>query len=193
VSAALLRDDFLVLDSHYPVGIRIGDLSTLYLSQSLSWNVNTTNFASYIVPSTILPDPQNLIFTRLSSDPSHRGNLLLPIVVYRQQVTNAAFPRVSGNITQVTPLIERIPWVYYPGIFGETYIPPRVVVPDRLIAFGIEFDPLNSDLFQNSMFVRDQQPVILGASYQYFVVRLNDKREVAEIIPAGTVTIPSTP
>ena len=32
---------------------------------------------------------------------------------------------------------------------------------------------------------------MLGATYQYFVVRLNDQHEIAEIIPAGTVTIPT--
>jgi|GEM_PF-882484 len=192
VSAALLRDTSGVLDSHYPVGIRIGDLSTLYFLQSLNWNVNTTNFASYRIVAPAIPlDPKNLVFQRLSADPTCRGDLLLPIVVYRQQVTNAAFPRVSGNLTQVTPLIEKIPWQYYPGISGIAYIPPQVVIPDRLIAFGYEYNPNNGDQFQNSMFVRDQQPVILGASYQYFVVRLNDKREVAETIPAGTVTIPA--
>jgi hypothetical protein len=33
--------------------------------------------------------------------------------------------------------------------------------------------------------------VILGARYHYYVVRMNAQREVAEIIDAGTVDIPS--
>jgi hypothetical protein len=41
--------------------------------------------------------------------------------------------------------------------------------------------------------VRDQQPVLLGASYRYFVARFNDQREISEIIPAGTVTLPTSP
>ncbi len=194
VSATLLHDANLTLDPQYPVGVRIGDLSSIYNAspnQALSLNVNTTNFASYIPPAGVSRDPQSLVFKRRSGDPDHQGDPLLPIVVYRQQATNATFPRVSGNLTQVSPLIESIPWVFYPGIFGGAYIPPRVVVPDFLIAFGIEFDPSNADLFQNSIFVRDQQPVILGARYHYYVVRMSAQREVTEVIDAGTVDIPA--
>ncbi len=176
------------------MGIRIGDLSSIYNglgSQYLRFNVNTTDFASYALPFGLIIDPQALVFKRLSTtDPTHQGNPLLPIVVYRQQAANAAFPRVSGNVTQVTPLIESVPWEYSPAPFG-THLSPKVVVPDRLIAFGMEFDPLSGNILQNSMFVRDQQPVILGARYHYYVVRMNGQREVAEVIDAGTVDIPS--
>ena len=202
VSAVLLFDSTSAspgLDPRYPVGIRIGDLSSIYysrLQQQIGLNVNTTNLASYTLPSTSTPaspgvDPHALVFKRFSADPTHRGESLLPIVVYRQQVTNAAFPRVSGNLTQVTPLIERLPWAFLPPIFGELYIPPRTVIADRLIAFGAEFYAQNSDIFGYFMYVRDQQPVILGASYQYFVLRLDAKHEVSEIIPAGVVTVPT--
>lgn len=184
VAAVLLRDANYRLDPAYPVGIRIGDLSQIAYP---SPNVGTTNFACYIAVGRGLsispwgPDPHSLLFRRRSGDPSRRGDLVLPIVVYRQQVTNAAFPHVSGNLTQVSPLIERLPWTVN-ILFENT---PYVFLMDLLLAVGKESGvPF--------LYLRDQQPVILGARYQYFVVRLNDKRELAETIPAGVVDIPAS-
>jgi len=44
---------------------------------------------------------------------------------------------------------------------------------------------------QTKLYVRDLQPVMVGATYHYYVMRMNDKHEVAEIIDAGAVTIPA--
>jgi hypothetical protein len=179
------------VDPLYPVGIRIGNLKGL--PSFPNFTIGTTNLVSYQVPlitgTLVLPppptvNPDNLIFTRTSQDPTRNGQSLLPIVVYRQQVTNAAFPRVSGSLTQVTPLIETLPHSAVP-IPGASAV--DVTIYDRLIAAGYE---VVKDITGYFLYLRDQQPVILGASYQYFVVRLNEKREVSEIIPAGTVTLP---
>jgi hypothetical protein len=191
VAAVLLYDGNSVLDPNYPVGIRIGDLSPLGAPVPAD-NIGTTNFFSYsyqfsafLLNASPTGDPNSMIFQRLSNNPNRHGNSLLPIVVYRQQVANAAFPKVTGTITQVTPLIEHL-------AYGSTNSSPNttlVTVYDRLIAGGSEVSGGNTGEF---LYLRDQQPVILGASYQYFVVRMNAQREIAEIIPAGTVTIPSS-
>ena len=114
VAAVLMLNPNLQLDQRYPVAIRIGDFSSIFPSPQ---TVGTSNLISYVVPAVLaakfIPppaDPHTLVFRRKSQDPTHKGELLLPIVVYRQQVTNAAFPRVSGVLTQVTPLLERIPY-----------------------------------------------------------------------------------
>jgi hypothetical protein len=60
-----------------------------------------------------------------------------------------------------------------------------VTIYDRLIAGGGEGQYRGQFLY-----LRDQQPMLQGASYQYFVARFNDQHEIAEFIPAGTVTIP---
>jgi hypothetical protein len=73
---------------------------------------------------------------------------------------------------------------------SETNSVITVTIYDRLIAGGYEEEGDYSHLF---LYVRDQQPALLGASYQYFVVRLNSQREISETIPAGTVTIPISP
>ncbi len=193
VAAVLLRNPNLQLDQRYPVGIRIGNLRQIVPTPD---NIGTTNFLTYQISApagiAFIPppaDPHTLIFRRVSPNPARNGDLLLPIVVYRQQVTNAAFPRVSGSLTQVTPLIERLP---YSAVVNTnvTYPATLVTIYDRLIAGGFE---RLGDYDWEFLYLRDQQPVILGASYQYFVVRLNDQREISEIIPAGTVTIPANP
>jgi hypothetical protein len=168
-----------VADVRYPVGIRFAQITAPLFNS----NVGGTNLASYNVPPGYIVDPNAQVFQRLSNDPSRRGQRLLPIVVYRQQVTNTSFPHVSGNLTQVTPLLDRVPWSANGGTNGAT-------IADRLIAIR---DEIISDRDFYFLYLRDQQPVILGASYQYFVVRLNDQREVAEIIPAGIINIPTSP
>lgn len=167
-------------DGRYPVGIRIGDLTSYYYLLS---NVGTTNFAQFypFQYSRILqPDPNTAVFHRLSANPQTLGDPLLPVTVYRQQVTNANFPRVSGHVAQVTPLLDSLPW--------NINANDLVTIPDRLIAFGNE---TWSDLEYRFLYLRDQQPVILGARYHYYVVRFNAQHEVAEVLDAGQVDIPS--
>ena len=190
---AVVFTDYLghLADAHYPVGIRFALLGNpQFGNTSITANVGTTNLAVYniflgSVGASSLVDPNGLVFQRLSNDPTRRGEGLLPIVVYRQQVANTNFTHVSGNLTQVTPLLERVPWSSQ-GIVGANGV--TVTIADRLIAAN--YETINDHSFY-FLYLRDQQPVILGASYQYFVVRLNNKHEVAEIIPAGTVTIPT--
>ncbi len=188
--AAVLFQNYLggLADFRSPVGIRFGLVNSYYVNA----NVGVTNFASYnIYPGfaggAALIDPNNGVFERLSNDSSRRGAKLLPIVVYRQQVTNAMFPRVSGNLTQVTPLLERVPWSAQGNLLANGVV---VTIPDRLIA--ISYETINDHTY-NFMYLRDQQPVIRGARYRYFVVRLNEQREIAETIPAGAVDIPRNP
>jgi hypothetical protein len=168
-------------DLHYPVGIRIADMTDYYYPYL---NIGTTNFAEYLsysLGSAPQADPNASVFHRLSANPQSNGDPLLPIVVYRQQVTNANFARVSGNVTQVSPLLETLPWM----VNGTRL----VTIPDLLIAYGNE--TWNDSYSYNFLYLRDQQPVILGACYHYYVVRFNAQHEVAEVIDAGTVTIPS--
>ena len=80
-------------------------------------------------------------------------------------------------------MVERIPW--------RTPDPFTIVVPDRLLATRHEFDPgMPAGNGITYLYLRDQQPVLLGARYRYFVVRFKTNREVDYIIPAGEVEIP---
>ncbi|HEY3860680.1 MAG TPA: hypothetical protein VGO59_02225 [Verrucomicrobiae bacterium] len=186
--AAVLLETGNVLDATYPVGIRIGNVLPL-ADFEFSTTVGTTNFFDY-GGFAALPDPSQLIFRRRSSDSEKNGDYLLPIVVYRQQVTNALYPRVSGHLTQVTPLIEKIPSITFPKRF------PTRFIPDLLIGCGQEPPPPSNPslpaLNCTFIYLRDQQPVVLGAAYQYYVVRLNSQHEVSEVIDAGQVQVPTS-
>jgi len=134
---------------------------------------NGLNFRS---GNFVQSDPNAGVFRSLGT--KYPGQSLLPIVVYREQLTNSLFPRVSGDVVQVTPLIERIPW----SIDSDSV----VTIPDRLFAGFSEYHLPN---YYYYFYVRDLQPVQLGAAYRYFVVRFNGQREIQEIIPAGDVLI----
>ena len=169
-------------DRRYPVGIRIGQLPN---ALDAIENVGDTNYAYYYRHESVSSDPNSHIFKRQTPNPERSGELLLPIVVYRQQVTNALFPKVSGDVAQVSPLIERVPWSTF-NFLGDAF---KVFILDRLIATRFEFDRgLPNGAYY--MYLRDQQPVLLGARYRYFAVRFKANREVDYIIPAGEVEIP---
>ncbi len=179
VTAALLQDANYQLDPRYPVGIRIGQMNQDTDQIGITFNVRSPEFASYnVYQSSINPDPNTQVFHRKPG-----GESLLPIIVYRQQVTNALFPKVSGDLIQVSPLIERVPWALLSVIQDFR----TVVIPDRLFAIG--YDVTTENYFY-PLWLRDQQPVVRGAKYRYFVMRFNDQREIQEIISAGDVELP---
>jgi hypothetical protein len=181
-AARILTPNFAI-DKRWPVGIVIGTVNP-QMSSRLGSNAGTTNLLAYTVSFGQPQAPYFELLTRRSPDPSKKGEPLLPIVVYRQQVTNAAFPRVSGHLAQVSPLLEHIPTSIEFGDSGSL-----ITIRDRLIASG--YTPFGLDNYGNFIFLRDQQPVIRGARYRYLVVRLNNKAEVSEIIDAGVVDIPT--
>ena len=182
VFAVILRDPNHTLDTRYPVGIRIGSVGSDFVP-----NVGTTNFTYYPVTKISASDPTPFIFHRFSGNPEHSGQSLMPIVVYRQQVANSAFPKVSGSLVQVSPLIENLP------IYRTHFVSGNVIaIFDLLIACGIEYVNNYSDHYTlfYYLYIRDQQPAVIGASYHYFVMRMNEKHEISETIDAGVVTIP---
>ena len=189
VAAVVFYDsDGVAPNPRYPIGVRLGELGIPGSSGVTSHpndNAITDHTDEYLQYSAasigriflVQPDPNAGVFRSLST--AHPGQSLLPIVVYREQMTNSLFPRVSGDIVQVTPLIERIPWVMDANRL--------VTIPDRLFAGFTEY---HAPLYHYYFYVRDLQPVQLGAAYRYFVVRFNDQREIQEIVPAGDVELP---
>lgn len=179
LAAILLKDGNFQPDQRFPVGIRIGQMNRNQDEMSVYANAHSTNYASYDVRSlSVNPDPNTQVFHRTAS-----GEGLLPIVLYRQQVTNAIFQKVSGDVVQVSPLIERVPW----SLLNVSVDYRTVMIPDRL--FAISYENVD-DVGYYPLSLRDQQPVLSGARYRYSVVRFNAKREPAEVIPAGEVDIP---
>ena len=105
------------------------------------------------------------------------------------------FPRVSSDVIQVSPLLEKIayrlrPYPEFNGLQGEAM--------DLLIGRSGESEegkvpgePVREGaLSLHGLYFLDQQPVMSGARYRYFVMRFKQNRELDQIIPAGEVTIP---
>ncbi len=123
--------------------------------------------------------PQELMASYDQMDPNtllptnSLAESLFPVVLFRQQVTNASFPAVSGDVVQVSPMMESIAW----GTNGNHIV---ILDPYVLVHRGIYVNEGES-----GMFLRDTQPIISGSRYRYLLVRFNHVGEIAEVIPAA--------
>jgi hypothetical protein len=160
----------------YPVGVVIGGGQTTSLAYSLG--VTNTDY---------VPGQPPARFIGTTAD----GRPLLPAVLYRMQVTNALFPRVSGDLVQCSPLIETIAWrnPCLSGTFDGPCTESRLRDPlIRSLFYALSFDEFTYYSFR--IILLDTQPVISGARYRYSLVRFDSKREPDTIIPCGEVDIP---
>lgn len=104
---------------------------------------------------------------------------LLPMMVFRMQVPSAAFPDVSGDVVQVTPLIE--------SIAGQ-YNAPVLILRDP---FFVALPQLGNPAPQfGELYLKDTQPVQRGATYQHLIVLFNERYEPSEVIALDPVEVP---
>lgn len=116
-------------------------------------------------------DPKLYVFTNAL------GDSLLPVALYRYQVPNPIFPKVSGDLVQVSPLMERIASVTTNSPNGTItklydpfiYVTPPLTITDNI---GVYF-----------MVLKDTQPAVVGAAYKYVLVRFDAAGEITEVIP----------
>ena len=109
---------------------------------------------------------------------------IFPIALYRVQIANANFPGVSGDIVQVSPMMERI--AQY-----ETALTTKVTDPFIAILHRAD-SPLaaSASNFDHDIFLLDRQPVLKGATYKYLLVRFNPSKEIERVIVTNTVDVP---
>lgn len=117
---------------------------------------------------------------------SVEGNRLFPLVAYRFQEPNANYPApVSGDIVQVTPLMDKIAFALgnHPqmGLSEFIHDPFIDVLPTSFFDEDTEG--------RNALVLLDTQPVLIGARYRYLLVRFEEDGEVAEVIPTVTVDV----
>ncbi len=110
---------------------------------------------------------------RLNRDP------LFPCMLYRMQVANGLFPQVSGDLIQVSPLMEN---VAHRVDEQNTYLldPYILVLPEK--------DTDTPEI--GYIYLRDTQPVIKGARYQYFLLQFDDRMEMKRVIRLNQVEVP---
>ena len=111
------------------------------------------------------------------------GDAIFPCTLYRYQVPNANFPAVSGDVIQVSPLMENI-------AYQQTIIPAQgtnTFIQDPFVAVSAISGGSNS-IF---LWLRDTQPQISGARYKYILVRFNPvTHEIDQLIPSNEVDVP---
>lgn len=105
-------------------------------------------------------------------------------VLYRQQIPSAAFPQPPGDLLQVSPLIEGIQHKRFTDPLSAPFAPVSIPAT-RLDDPFIGIFPF---MGTQGLFLLDTQPIISGATYQYFLVRFDDYGEMIEVLPTNPVT-----
>jgi hypothetical protein len=124
-----------------------------------------------------LADPMQWIYQGNSN-----AQPLFPVMLYRYQVPNLFYPQVSGDVVQVSPLMESIPYIVVP-IPNTTQTITQILDPFcryvYLPATGIY-----------ELYLLDTQPVVINASYRYLLVRFDPQtKEPIQVIPTNPVTV----
>lgn len=110
--------------------------------------------------------------------------VILPIALYRVQVTNTKYPTVPGDIVQVSPLIEKIAQYDQAGknIVTDPFI---AIVPSSITGLPRTITGSSQDIF-----LLDRQPVLKGARYKYLIVRFSPTKEIERVIATDAVNVP---
>ncbi|MGF1451872.1 MAG: hypothetical protein ACFB21_07355 [Opitutales bacterium] len=121
---------------------------------------------------------------------------IFPFAVYRYQKTSDAFPEVSGTIAQVTPKMESIAHKLQYEAIDAKGDPSGILltrVLDPFFKAELTGEVPASDSPTHEIFLVDNHPVMLGATYCYLLVRFTDFGEIDRIIPLDPITISSNP
>jgi len=156
--------------------VRIGEL----FYGNLDFSPNGENESDFFYPPAVT-DPLTAVFT------NEDGASLFPFVLYRYQVPNALYPQVSGDIYQVSPMMESIP----SRLESIPLLGGAVAYQNYDPFLMVETSATRDDRQWFDLLMKDTQPVISGAAYRYLIVRFDPvTMEIAEIIPTNTLTIP---
>lgn len=106
---------------------------------------------------------------------------LLPCVVYRYQLPNAQFPKVSGDVSQVAPLLKNI------AARSETLVPTG---GGAAKTYTVVYDPyFKFHATQRLIWLNVPQPKIAFAKYRYLMVLFRDDGEIDSVVPTSTFTM----
>jgi hypothetical protein len=109
----------------------------------------------------------------------------LPAVLYRQQLTNAEWPIVSGDVVQVSPLISRIVWSDVPrALDGPAPDLSKSFMRDPFIGVEIHGD---DNVDRAELYLLDTTPRAIGAKYRYWLVRFDELTGAPDYIVPATL------
>ena len=175
-------------------GVRIG----YYTISDRGWEIAPALGANGEIQQTIMStsaSPESCLYKNKELAQNETGKFagtLLPYALFRYQVPNAKFPAVSGDVTQVSPMMEEI--AYQTGTYssGGPAVPAHIVKDPFIAGIPHPSIPDNGDTLGAYLYALDRQPAVRGAEYKYLFVRFKGRtREIDRIVPAsGSVTIP---
>jgi hypothetical protein len=110
------------------------------------------------------------------------GHSVLPCALYRYQVANTNFPTVSGDTIQVSPLMETVSYRLAPTGNGT-----NTALVDPFVAGTYS---LAGDTYYLWLWLKDTQPIISGARYQYVLVHFGANHEIDQLVPSNPVDVP---
>lgn len=106
---------------------------------------------------------------------------LLPCVVYRYQLPNDRFPKVSGDVSQVAPMLKNI------AARNETLVPTG---GGAAKTYTVVYDPyFKFDATHRLIRLHVPQPKIAYAKYRYLMVLFRDDGEIDSVVPTSTFTM----
>ncbi|MDZ8119014.1 hypothetical protein [Pontiella agarivorans] len=118
-------------------------------------------------------DPSAYLYTNAD------GETVFPCALYRIQVDSPQYPNVSGDVVQVSVLMEALAW-------GQGT--NESLIYDPFVAAARTSTNDDWDLY-----LLDTHPMVYGASYRYLLVRFGPDGEMLKIYNVGTVSIPQKP
>ncbi len=116
-------------------------------------------------------------YTDVLSTPPRPGFIPSGVVLYRQQVANGAFPRVTGTVSQVSPSVGPVLVRKLDNDNGYELLNPFIGVMAHLYT---SYD----------FYLLDTHPAVAGARYHYTLVHFAANGEPDQSIPAGEVELP---
>jgi hypothetical protein len=167
----------------YPVGVRIGAY-LVQLPDSTSEPPYCKIGAVPLSQSSAHLNPDTAIFRHISPPNARTNEALLPAVLYRQQVTNALFRTVSGDVIQVSPYIRSVAYFTQSNVDETTYY-----LADPFVGL-IHANSIQENLSTYELWLMDTHPVQAGARYRYWLIHFKSDGEMDCVVPAGEVTIP---
>lgn len=121
-----------------------------------------------------------------------KGKSVLPAVLYRTQIPNLLFPRVSGDLIQVTPQMGGVAHQGVPGHPENCFVGDPFIYPYELNATA-SLNGVTNEFHFSGLFLLDTQPRLIAATYFYLLVRFNEVGEVRDVLPCGEYTEPLQP
>jgi hypothetical protein len=125
--------------------------------------------------------PSINLWNFLIREPGRPERRLLPCVVYRYQLPNDRYPKVSGDLVQVTPLLRNI------AARDEVLTPLGGGAPRT---YTVVYDPyFKFDTTRKRVLIHVPQPKVAYATYRYVLLLFREDGEIDSAVPTNAFTM----